>query len=81
MQMPFTSTLPDNLMEEFNAFIMQTGKKKNEVIVESLKQYLKKEKQKLFAESFKRAALDKELVDLAEMGLVDYSKQLKRLDK
>jgi hypothetical protein len=79
MQMPITTTLSKSLLLEIESYVQETGKKKNQVIEESLTQFLLNEKRKRFAKSFQRAALDNEIVSMAEEGLTDYKRQLKKL--
>ncbi len=79
MQMPITTTLSKSLLKEVDIYIKETGKKKNQVIEESLKQFLMNEKKARFVASFKRATIDKDVVNMAEEGLSDYKKQLKKL--
>jgi hypothetical protein len=79
MQMPITTSLSQSLLLEMEMYAKETGKKKNQVIEESLTQFLLNEKKKRFAKSFQRAALDNEIVGMAEEGLIDYKRQLKKL--
>jgi metal-responsive CopG/Arc/MetJ family transcriptional regulator len=78
MQVQITTSLPKSLVEEINIFAKEHGKKKNQIIEESLSQFLLNEKRNQFVNSFKRAALDKEIVNMAEEGLQDYKRQLKK---
>lgn len=79
MQMPITTSLPKSLLKQVDIYIKETGKKKNQVIEESLTQFLLNEKKAKFVNSFKKAATDNDIVNMAEEGLTDYKKQLKKL--
>jgi metal-responsive CopG/Arc/MetJ family transcriptional regulator len=79
MQTPITTTLSKSLLKEVDIYIKETGKKKNQVIEESLTQFLLNEKKAKFAASFKRATSDNAVINMAEEGLTDYKKQLKKL--
>lgn len=72
MQIPITTTLSKGLYDQIEIFAKKTGKKKNQIIEESISQYFLSEKKKRMAESFKRAATDIEVVNMAEEGLSDY---------
>ncbi len=78
MQVPLTTTLPKQLVHEIEMYATQHNKKKNQVIEESISTFLQNEKRKNFAQSFKNASLDIEIVAMAEEGLTDYKKQLKK---
>jgi hypothetical protein len=80
MQVQITTTLPKQIVEQVEQFAKLHGKKKNQIIEESISLFLLNEKKNRLADSFKRAALDEEIVNLAEEGLVDYKKQLKKLN-
>ncbi len=79
MQVPITTTLPQKLVEEMQILAKETGKKKNQIIEESISQFLLNEKKMRMSCSFKKASLDKEIVELAEEGLYDYNEQLNKL--
>jgi metal-responsive CopG/Arc/MetJ family transcriptional regulator len=79
MQMPITTSLSESLLKQVDIYIKETGKKKNQVIEESLTQFLLNEKKAKFVASFKRAATDNDLINMAEEGMADYKKQLKKL--
>jgi metal-responsive CopG/Arc/MetJ family transcriptional regulator len=78
MQVQITTSLPKSLVDQINDFAKETGKKKNQIIEESLSQFLLNEKRNQFVSSFKRAALDVDIVNMAEEGLEDYKRQLKK---
>ena len=47
------------------------------IIKGTFKKYREKEKRKQLVQSFKRAVLDKNMIEIAEEGLDDYINQLK----
>ena len=77
----FTSSLPDKLLED----LAETAKKlklpKNKIIEKALEYYLDQIKRAEYAKSFQRAAMDPEMLSLAEEGLEDYMRILKELEK
>jgi metal-responsive CopG/Arc/MetJ family transcriptional regulator len=77
-QTTFTSTLPIQLMKELNDFAAHQKKNKKEIIVEALENYFLEAKRNEYAESFKKAAKDKEQQQLANAGLKDYIKHLSK---
>jgi metal-responsive CopG/Arc/MetJ family transcriptional regulator len=78
MQVQITTSLPKSLVDQINDFARGNGKKKNQIIEESLSQFLLNEKRNQFESSFKRASLDEDIVNIAEEGLQDYKRQLKK---
>jgi DNA-binding FrmR family transcriptional regulator len=79
MQVQFTTTLPETILKQINSFAKATGKKKNQILEESLLHYFRAEKAKKMAESFKKAALDQEIILMAEDGLDDSKEQFDAL--
>lgn len=76
MQVAFTTTLPDAILKQISDYSTISGKKKNQIIEESLLNYFEIEKKKRMAASFSKASKDIEIVNMAEEGMDDYSKQL-----
>lgn len=75
----YTSTLPENLMSWLKNTAQEQKTTKKQIIVEALnnfRQHLKKQK---LADTFKKAAKDKEIIAMAEDGLDDYIEQLEKL--
>jgi metal-responsive CopG/Arc/MetJ family transcriptional regulator len=79
MQVNITTSLPDTLLKEVDAYVIATGQKKNQIIQLSIEHFLVSEKKKRMANSFKKAALDKDILAMSEEGFDDYSEQLKKL--
>ena len=77
----YTSTLPNVVMEEMVEYAKKKKISKNKVIEIALKKLLQEEIKNELRESFKKIADDPEMLELAEWGMEDYSKQLKKFDK
>lgn len=73
-QIVYTSSLPPDLMNfvQKEASIRKCTKKT--IIIEALKDYKSSLKKAKMAKSFKQAAKDPEMQELAETGLEDYLK-------
>jgi hypothetical protein len=76
MQMAFTTTLPDTILKQIREYSIISGKKKNQIIEESLISYFENEKKIRMAESFKKASKDLGVIEMAEEGMDDYNKQI-----
>lgn len=76
----FTTNMSGNLMQWLEGYISKKKTTKRAVIEEALKALQKEEKQKELAKSFKRAAKDTEILQMAEEGLGDYLAQLHELE-
>jgi hypothetical protein len=72
----FTSTLPDDLLrlltEKANALSMP----KNRLIENALRLYLEHLEKAEYARSYKQAAGDQDILQIAEEGMEDYLNQL-----
>ncbi len=80
MQVQITTTLPEAIVIQINNLAQLSGKKKNQIIEESITAYLLAEKRARMIESFRRAALDPEISEMAEEELDDYNEQLNLLE-
>jgi len=72
----FTSTLPDELLVKLNNMAKRMSMPKNKIIEKALQIYLDQLTRTEYVQSYKQAANDKDLLDLAEEGMEDYLKQL-----
>ncbi|OFY49693.1 MAG: CopG family transcriptional regulator [Bacteroidetes bacterium GWF2_41_31] len=72
----FTSTLPDELLLKLNNMAKRMSMPKNKIIEKALQIYLDQLTRAEYVQSYKQAATDKDLLDLAEEGMEDYLKQL-----
>ncbi len=77
----YTSTLPSVVMEEVVEYAAKKKISKNKVIEAAIRNYLDAEIRSELEKTFKLAAEDPELVEMADWGLADYLEQLKELDK
>lgn len=76
----FTSSLPNELLEELDAFAKQYGVAKNKIIEKSLKIYLDQLNRAEYAKSYKLAGQDKDVMAVAEEGMEAYLKGLEKGD-
>ena len=77
-QYVYTSSLPKELKDELEEYDKIS---KNKVIEKALKKYLEEDRKKLYADSFKKANNDSEMISMADWGLEDYLQQLKKLSE
>lgn len=76
----FTNKLTPRLMDWVNSYSKEKGITKRELIEEALEEYQEKIIKEKMAESFKRAAKDPEMLEMAEWGMDDYAEQLRKMD-
>lgn len=74
----FTSTLPDNLLKLLAEKAEALSVPKNKLIENALRLYLEHLEKAEYIKSYKRAAQDKEVMEIAEEGLAEYLKQLSK---
>ncbi|MFA6129245.1 MAG: hypothetical protein WC699_18240 [Bacteroidales bacterium] len=72
----YTSSLPSDLLEMLEQYAIRFKVPKNRIIENSLKAYFEKLQRAEYIYSFKKAAGDSEVVNMAEEGLEDYLKIL-----
>lgn len=72
----FTSTLPEELLLKLNSVSKRLSLPKNKIIEKALQIYLDQLNRAEYIQSYKQAALDTELMEMAEEGMEDYLKQL-----
>jgi len=76
----FTSSLPDDLLNELAQKAKELKLPKNKLIEKALKLYLEHLDRAAYIKSYKRMANDPEMHMLAEEGMADYYRQLEELD-
>jgi len=76
----FTSSLPQEVLDELNRVSTERNQPKNKILEESLKMYFEELEKQKYIESFKRLRNDPEMIAIAEEGMADYSEQLKQYD-
>ncbi|MGO2356861.1 MAG: ribbon-helix-helix domain-containing protein [Mesonia sp.] len=77
----FTSSLPDHLLEELGKTAKELKMPKNKLIEKALEIFLDEIQRAKYAESYRRAAKDRDMMAMAEEGMADYFKQLQDLEK
>lgn len=76
----FTSSLPDDLLNDLAQKANELKLPKNKLIERALKLYLEHLDRAAYIKSYKRMANDPEIHMLAEEGMADYYRQLEELD-
>ncbi len=74
----FTSTLPDNLLKQLAEKAKSLSVPKNKLIENALRLYLEHLEKAEYGKSYRQAAMDKDLLTLAEEGMEDYLNQLEK---
>lgn len=77
----FTSSLPDDLLQQLAEYADRIGVAKNKIIEKALRVYLDQMARAEYAKSYQRAALDADIMKVAEEGMAEYYRQLKQSDK
>ena len=72
----FTSTLPDELLKKLNEAAGRLSMPKNKIIEKALTIYLDQLTRSEYVKSYRQAAEDVNILELAEEGMEDYLKQL-----
>jgi hypothetical protein len=72
----FTSTLPDRLLHQLAEKAKSLSIPKNKLIEKALRVYLEHLEKAEYIKSYKRAAGDKDTLQMAEEGMADYLKQI-----
>jgi len=74
----FTSTLPDRLLHQLAEKAKSLSIPKNKLIEKALRVYLEHLEKAEYIKSYKRAAGDKDTLQMAEEGMADYLKQMEK---
>lgn len=74
----FTSTLPEELLSKLDSMAKKLSVPKNRLIEKALRIYLDQLNRAEYVQSFKQAADDSSILDMAEEGMEDYLKQLEQ---
>lgn len=72
----FTSTLPDELLQKLNEMAQKLAIPKNRIIEKALQIYLDQLTRAEYVKSYKMAADDLNIIEMAEEGMEDYLKQV-----
>lgn len=76
----FTSSLPDELLDNLSKMAKELKMPKNKIIEKALELYLTEIEKAEYAKSFRRASKDKDTLLIAEEGMADYFKMLQEYD-
>jgi predicted transcriptional regulator len=74
----FTSTLPDELLQKLNDMAIKLAIPKNRIIEKALHIYLDQLNRAEYVKSYKLAASDLSIIEMAEEGMEDYLTQLEQ---
>lgn len=72
----FTSTLPDDLLDQLTEKAKSLSLPKNRLIEKALRLYLEHLEKAEYIKSYKSAAADTDVMSIAEEGMSGYLKQL-----
>lgn len=72
----FTSTLPDDILQQLDKVSKALKMPKNKLIEKALRVYLDQLKKAEYVKSYKKLAKDVDVMQLAEEGMADYLSQL-----
>jgi len=72
----FTSSLPYDLLKMLDEKAKALSVPKNKLIEKALRIYLDQINRAEYAQSYKKAASDKDIIGIAEEGMLDYFNQL-----
>ncbi len=73
----FTSTLPDKLLRQLSEKAKALSLPKNKIIEKALALYLEHLEKAEYVRSYRAAAMDKDVVSIAEEGMGEYLRQLR----
>lgn len=77
----FTSSLPDDLLRLLSAQAQKLSVPKNALIEKALRIYLDQLTRAEYIQSYKRAAQDENIMQIAKEGMQDYFRQLEETDQ
>ena len=72
----YTSTLPAELLQMLDNYARKFKMPKNRIVEQALRAYFEKLKKAEYVHSFSKAAVDEEMISMAEEGIEDYLKIL-----
>jgi metal-responsive CopG/Arc/MetJ family transcriptional regulator len=77
----FTSSLPEDLLQKLSEYAERAGVAKNKIIEKALTVYLDQMNRAEYVKSYRQAGQDKEIMQIAEEGMVEYFKQIQEESK
>lgn len=72
----FTSTLPEDLLEELSKRAKELKLPKNKLIEKALRIYLEQLERSAYIKSYKRMSEDEDITLMAEEGMTEYLQQI-----
>lgn len=72
----FTSTLPEDLLEELSKRAKELKLPKNKLIEKALRIYLEQLERSAYIKSYKRMSKDEDITLMAEEGMIEYLQQI-----
>ena len=76
----FTSSLPDDLLQLLADHAKKLSVPKNALLEKALRIYLEQLTRAEYIQSYKRAAQDDDVMQIAEEGMEDYFRQIEETD-
>jgi metal-responsive CopG/Arc/MetJ family transcriptional regulator len=77
----FTSSLPEDLLQKLSEYAEKAGVAKNKIIEKALTVYLDQMNRAEYMKSYRKAGQDKEIMQIAEEGMVEFFKQIQEESK
>ena len=77
----FTSSLPDDLLRQLSEYAERIGVAKNKIIEKALRVYLDQMNRAEYAQSYRQAGEDSDILLLAEEGVAEYFRQIDSEDE
>lgn len=77
----FTSSLPDDLLQQLADYADRIGVAKNKIIEKALRVYLDQITRAEYAQSYRRASRDADILSVAEEGVAEYFRQIDSEDQ
>ena len=74
----FTSSLPDDLLDQLSKKAKELNIPKNKLIEKALSIYLDQLNRAAYVKSYKKMAKDTDLLDIAEEGMTDYLQEIEQ---
>ncbi|QTD38172.1 ribbon-helix-helix domain-containing protein [Polaribacter batillariae] len=75
----FTSSLPDHLLERLSNLAKELQLPKNRLLEKALELYLEQLEKASYIKSYKQAALDKDILSIAEEGMQEYFNDINKI--
>jgi predicted transcriptional regulator len=76
----FTSTLPEEVLSQLNIMANKLAIPKNRIIEKALRIYLDQLNRAEYVKSYRQAAGDPDIIEMAEEGMAEYLGQLENFE-